>query len=126
MFHSNFTDIDLTLRGVQSLEGLPWSAAPVQNPNTSTLLASLVWIAPCSPGPFNRGLTLSMHGFNLRPRFGVAGGSQRPHAVSDRLERGGRTIACRPHSQVIQIMATAPEVLPNFGLAFLIDDHDTT
>lgn len=30
--------------------------------------------------------------------------------------------------QAIQspVMATAHEVLPNFGLAFLIDDHDTT
>lgn len=60
----------IAVRRPAGLKTLVISGGFARNPITSPLLKMLAGLAPFFPGPFYRGLTLRMHAFNLRSKFG--------------------------------------------------------
>jgi len=61
--------IALATRKPRGLSGLVLSGGFAKNPITSPVLKLLAALAPFSPGPLYRQLTLRMHAFNLKSRF---------------------------------------------------------
>lgn len=112
--------IATAIRRPAGLKGLVASGGFAKDPITSSVLKTLMALAPYFPGPFYRGLTLRLHAANLRSAFDAEG--EIPWSATKTRQFFARETPHRAYANRVHAVRHADYVarLPRIGVPTLI------